>query len=407
MISRIRPGGSARIQGMGGVQNSLGGDMSSAYYNPAGLGMYNRSEFSFTPGYTISNSDASYLNNTTGTSTTKLILPNFGIAFHTNKDGRKGLWGGTFAINFNRTNDFNNTVTYKGTNTDNSIIDYFINQANGTDESQFKQGGANTNTPTGLGYFNYLIGPKTVQDPSFSNKEYFSDVSGIPDQEETIKTTGSQNQWSFSYGANFNDKWFVGAGIGLTSFHYKSEKIYTEKFPNPTPMSFMQLNETLNLSGSGINATVGAIYRPVDRLQVGLSVATPTSYRITDDYSATMQTQWNNFQYLPGDPPLNNESAQTDPQPISNSYNLSTPWRISGGATFFFEKKGFISADLEWLNYSSAKYSSNSYYNDDYSADNENIKNTFKSVLNIRVGGEYRLNNFRFRGGYSLMPDPY
>src|SRR3954463_13419043 len=132
MISRIHAGGSARIQGMGGVQNSLGGDLSSAYYNPAGLGMYNRSEFSFTPGYTITNSNASYLNNTSSASTSKLILPNFGIAFHSNKDGHKGLWGGTFAINFNRTNDFNNTVTYKGTNTDNSIIDYFIDQANGT-----------------------------------------------------------------------------------------------------------------------------------------------------------------------------------------------------------------------------------------------------------------------------------
>src|SRR4051794_27316227 len=77
MISRVQPGGSARVQGMGGAQNSIGGDLSSAYYNPAGLGMYNRSDFSFTPGYTISNTDASYLGNTSSASTTKLILPNF------------------------------------------------------------------------------------------------------------------------------------------------------------------------------------------------------------------------------------------------------------------------------------------------------------------------------------------
>ena len=43
LISRIRSGGTARIQAMGGVQNALGGDISSAFYNPAGLGMYNRS----------------------------------------------------------------------------------------------------------------------------------------------------------------------------------------------------------------------------------------------------------------------------------------------------------------------------------------------------------------------------
>ncbi len=405
MISRIRPGGSARIQAMGGVQNSLGGDLSSAYYNPAGLGMYNRSEFSFTPGYVIANSDASYLNGTTSANKTNLIIPNLGIAFHSSKDGRKGLWGGTFAINFNRTNDFNNTFTYKGRNSDNSIIDYFIQDANGTGTSQFDQTGYNYNTPTGLSYFNYLIGPQSILNPPGPNDQYFTDVSGIPDQEETVKTTGAQNQWSFSYGANFNDKLFVGAGIGLTSFHYKAEKVYTESFSDANqPMSFMQLNETLNLSGSGINATFGAIYRPIDRLQFGVSAATPTSYSVNDDYSASMSTNWKNFEYLPGEF-LNKENASTDQ--VSDSYSLSTPWRVTGGLTFFFEKKGFISADAEWVNYSSSKYSASSYYGGDYSADNDQIKSLYKSVINIRVGGEYRLNNFRFRGGFSMLPDPF
>ena len=124
-ISRFQPGGSARVRGMGGVQNALGGDISSAYYNPAGLGMYNRSEFSITPGFVSSNTSASYLNNASSASTSNFIIPNIGIAFHTDK-GSKGLLGGTFAINFNRINDFNNSFNYHGTNKDNSIIDYFI-----------------------------------------------------------------------------------------------------------------------------------------------------------------------------------------------------------------------------------------------------------------------------------------
>ena len=49
-FSRTLPAGSARILGMGGAQISLGGDYSSAYSNPAGLGMYNRSEFTISPG---------------------------------------------------------------------------------------------------------------------------------------------------------------------------------------------------------------------------------------------------------------------------------------------------------------------------------------------------------------------
>ena len=48
-LSRTTPGGSARMLGLGEAQTSLGGDISSASSNPAGLGFFNKSEFSFTP----------------------------------------------------------------------------------------------------------------------------------------------------------------------------------------------------------------------------------------------------------------------------------------------------------------------------------------------------------------------
>src|SRR5262245_59079754 len=60
MFSRTKPTGSARILGMGGAQYSVGGDFSSAYSNPAGLGMYNRSEFTLTPGYFSIKTDGTY-----------------------------------------------------------------------------------------------------------------------------------------------------------------------------------------------------------------------------------------------------------------------------------------------------------------------------------------------------------
>jgi hypothetical protein len=406
-FSRIQAGGTARVQGMGGVQNSLGGDMSSASYNPAGLGMYNRSDFSITPGYYNAGASTSYLGNGSSDNQGTFIVPNIGIAFHTGKDGSKGLWGGTFAISYNRTNDFNNSFSYKGTNPDNSIVDYFINDANGTGTSQFNsRTGFNYNTPTGLAYNNYLIGPLTVLNPNGDSTKYFTDVSGIPNQTETVRNSGSQRQVSISYGVNFKDKVFLGGGIGLASFRYKTETTYIESFTDANqPMSNMQLDETLSLSGSGINLTLGAIVRPIDQLQVGLSLATPTSYLITDNYSAKMSTTWKGFNYSPG-VILNNEHYATDL--VTSNYNLSTPWRFSGGATFFIQKRGFISADVEWLNYSTSKYSSTMYGSSgSYDGDNKDIKGLYKSTLNIRVGGEYRLNNYRFRGGYNIMPDPY
>ena len=413
LISRIRAGGTARMQGMGGVQNSLGGDISSTYYNPAGLGMYNRSDFSISPGYINNSAASSFLGNTGNESKSNIIVPNLGIAFTTKKDGTKGLLNGTLGLSYNRVNDFNSTFSYQGTNPDNSIIDYFVNDANGTGTSQFTSSGYNYNTPTGLAYFNYLIGPQSILSPNDSrninrpnpgpNNQYFTDVSGIPLQSEVVKTSGAQSQFNISYGVNFSDKFFVGGGLGLASLNYKSVKTYTESFTDSNqPMSSLKLEETLNLSGSGFNLTLGTIIRPVDQVQVGFSLATPTSYSITDNYSAAMSTKWNNFEYLPGKF-INSENAKTDI--VTSNYNLATPWRFSGGATFFIGKHGFVSADAEYLKYSSAKYSSNT--GDDYSADNKEIKGLYKSVINLRFGGEYRLNNYRFRGGYSLMPDPF
>ena len=407
-FSRIQPGGDARIRAMGGAQTALGGDISSVYYNPAGLGMYNRSDFSLTPGYTIANTSSSYLGNQTSESKTGLNIPNIGIAFHANKDGSKGMRGGTFAINFNRVNDFNNTTSYSGTNKDNSIIDYFINSAKGRDSTQFQSAtnnrpeGINYNTTTGLAFNNYLIGPASDFNLSFPKDQYFSYV---PPQDivqrEVIKTTGAQNQWSFSYGANFNDKIFIGGGIGLASFNFKTSTTYSETY-SKDPLKTMQVNETLEQSGAGINATIGMIARPVDKIQVAFSVATPTAYEINETYNASMNSSWNHFQYFAGQF-LDNLSEKTDV--LKSTYSFSTPWRLSGGMTFFIQKHGFITADAEWLNYSKANYSSST--DQDFSGTNKTIKNLYKSVINLRVGGEYRLDKYRFRAGYSLMPDPY
>ncbi|MGY0037592.1 hypothetical protein [Pedobacter sp. NJ-S-72] len=60
-FSRTDYGSSARFKGLGNAQISLGGDISSIGGNPAGLGMFTRSEFSITPEFNNVKSDASFL----------------------------------------------------------------------------------------------------------------------------------------------------------------------------------------------------------------------------------------------------------------------------------------------------------------------------------------------------------
>lgn len=398
LFSRVRPAGSARIMGMGGVQTSLGGDYSSALSNPAGLGMFNRSEFTLSPGFFSSVVDSKFLGNTTTDSKTNLHVPGFSLVFQTEQDGRKGFLSGTFAISYNRTNNFNENFSYEGDNTTSSIIDYFIEDAFGFPDTEFNTNGALHNTVTWLGYQNYLL-----EEDNYPG-DYYSVVGGFPYQSETVQYRGSQSQWNLSYGANLSDKIFLGAGMGLTTIRFKSAKTFRESFEDE-PLNTILLEEELNIRGSGINATLGVIGRPLDFIQVGVSYTTPTLYSITDVYSAFMATNWNNFDYYgDGSEILTSESEQTDE--FVSEYSLRTPGKLSAGAAVFISNKGFISADVDLINYSGARYSSG-LSGISFDGDNDNIKDSYQTTTNFRLGGEFRLDKLRFRAGGSYMPDPF
>lgn len=446
LFSRQNTGGSARIQAMGGAQVALGGDFSSALSNPAGLGMYNRNEFTITPAFTLQGATSTYTTSefdvdgniipttsNSSSSSSNVSLPGLSIVFGSNKNDEKAPFlGGTFAITLNRINDFNGGFEYKGQNNGSSIVDYFIEVSNGFTKDQFNPKfdpnrnppgkGDNVNTPAYLGYNNYLLGPAN----SATDTNYSTDITGKPLQSETVKTSGAQNQWSISYGANFNDKIFLGAGLGITSVRYSYDKTYKEnyegqKVQSPCNDCFnnLRLTENRSTTGSGVNLTLGALFKPIDYVQFGVAYITPSAYQLNDTYTATMTSSWNNYEYYgPGTGKrLNNESFSTNDTDPSNptdpvSYGLSTPSRFTLGAAFFIPKKGFITADIELINYGNA--STNNFSEQLYSLTidapsevNNRVSSRFKSVTNMRIGAEYRIKKFRIRAGYNLMGDPY
>jgi hypothetical protein len=381
---------------MGGSQIALGGDYSVGLSNPAGIGMYNRSEVTFTPGYSTYDTEAEYLGNNEKATTSKFIIPGLSLVLHMPME-KNGFVGGSFAIGLSRTNDFNRSIKYQGVNNQTSIIDSFIDIANGGITDQFEN--ELYNTPTGLAYYNYLIGPTSLLDPSYPKDQYFTDVKGIPDQSEQIDTEGAMNQWSFSYGANFKDKFFIGAGIGISTLKFKSEKTYSEDFDDPI-FNFLRLAESLEIRGNGINATLGAIVRPVDFLQVGVSFTTPTYYELTENYDARMKTSWTNFDYYgDGTEILTDESASTDV--VTSDYNLTTPLKFSAGVAFLSEY-GIITGDVELTNPGKTKYSSNTS-GISFNEENDGIKAAFQSTLNYRLGGEFRYKILRVRAGYGVQ----
>jgi len=404
-FSRTKPWGSARIQGMGGAQIALGGDYSSAGSNPAGIGMYNRSEFAFSPGFNSFNTSSDYFGENEKQSGSKLVLPGISLVFHipNEKESGIGFQGGSLAITMSRTNDFNRSISYHGTNPNTSIIDSFIDQANGATTDQFSdKGGANYNTPTGLAYYNYLIGAQDILNPPGPNDQYFTDAHKIPFQTEQIQTSGSTSQWNFAYGANFNDILFLGAGVGISSLRFKSQKIYGETFDDPDTLQALQLKEDLSIHGSGINATLGATVRPVSFLQIGVSYTTPTYYSLSESYNAAMSTKWGSFDYFGDGSEIlgdNSRNPITTDQVISD-YSLTTPSKLNAGIAFL-SKYGLVTGDIEMTNLGNVKYSSTQGF--DFSQENSDIKTIYKRTLSYRMGAEFRYKILRVRAGYAMQ----
>lgn len=411
LFSRTKPGGSARIQAMGGSQIALGGDFSSGLSNPAGLGMYNRSEFTFSPGLNFYNTASDFNGSKQGDSKPMLTIP--GISFVNHFTPKNENFRGSLGVSFTRINDFNKTFRYNGDDANTSIIDFFLEDANvfGLDAGDIR---------SALAYDNYLIDDATaIGGPE---GEYFSEMEIDPNNPSDIRqlrrqgsvdVKGRQNQWSIGYGGNVKDKFFFGVNIGLTNLRYRFQSNYAESDfffdldPDFVALNSLSVQETIEIEGSGVNATLGMIFRPVNFFQVGVSLLTPTFYNLTYTHNSRISTEWDNFDYLGSGEILRSLSSQYD-DPIIYEYNITTPMKLNTGAAFFIGKYGIITGDLEFINYSKAKYSSTTP-NDSYDVENDGIKNTYKNnmVVNYRLGVEGRYDIFRLRAGYNFQQNPY
>ncbi|MGC1242292.1 MAG: hypothetical protein WA874_11910 [Chryseosolibacter sp.] len=406
LFSRNRPAGSARILGLGGSQTALGGDYSSALSNPAGLGMYNRSEFTFSLGLTDQATSANYLGTHTDDNRSVFNIPGISYVWHMPKQNEGSFYGGSLGISMSRVNDFNRQTLYRGANDNNSIVDYFIDRANGeTTDQFFEEGFPNYNTPTALAYFNYLIGPRSILPDPGPEDEYFTDAD-YPYQEEEIVVKGASNQWNISYGGNVQDKFFFGGGVGITSLRYKSVKTFNESFSSDS-LENLQLIENLNIRGTGINATLGATVRPVKSLQLGLSYTTPTFFGLTETYDASMSSRWKDFDYY-GDGTTILGDNSDDPEKIdliTSDYTFTIPMKLTGGVAFI-SQYGFLTADVEMVNPAKAKYGSKDSQVS-FTEENESIKAVYKPVINYRIGAEFRHDIFRLRAGYGVQANTF
>jgi hypothetical protein len=385
--------GSARYMAMGGAYGSIGADFSALSINPAGIGMFRKSEFAFTPLITFSETEATYFGQMRDDSKYNLNLGNIGFVLSSDISGNAQAAGWQrlqFGFGLNRINNFSNRIFIQGFNDNSSLMTGYVHQADGIAPDDLDQ------FTTQLAYDAWLIWPMDdTEDYFYDTDAYFGGVN----QQQTITTSGSMSEMLFTVGSSYNDRLYLGASVGIPYIRYKYESEYTETDPDNTYPEFISLtrNEKLETSGTGVNLKLGAILRATDWLRLGAAFHTPTYYsNMRDDWRYSMKST------LFLDNKTENRSAQS--QPGRFDYELTTPMKAIASATVLFGKSGLVSAEYEFADYSDMKLNSSSFK---FVDENQAIRDEYTAAHNIKLGTEWRLNDVYFRGGYAIYSSPY
>jgi hypothetical protein len=405
-FSQSTNGSTSRIKAVGNAGTAVGGDLSNISGNPAGLGFFTRSEFSVTPEYDNSKTTSNYLGQSSSATRNKVNLNNASLVLYNQlskprgADKNKGWLSVNYGVAFSRTSNFNQNIHYGGTNGSNSINNYFADQAN-----QF-----------GLGPEGSLIDASNAQHlideynlgTTPPSTEYRSNtLFGGPDklnvaQEGFITRNGGLSAVDFSVGANYSNKLYLGLSLSFTDINYDSFSTFYEDGSlsrleggaDVTRNYTSAYSQNQVTRGTGFTAKLGVIYKPVEAVRLGATFTSPTFYNIDDTYNEGIASS------------INNEATVSQNSGnYSLNYNLRTPLKLAGGAAVFIKNFGFITGDVEYVDYTTTHLSSNPDYNADVQ-DNPDIKGLYKSAINAHVGAEARLTSFfLLRGGYGIQGD--
>jgi hypothetical protein len=384
--------GTARSMALGGAFSSLGGDLGSVQINPAGFGVYRNSEFEITPGMYSLNSNSKFYNTNSEHLNYKFNLSNLGMVFNFKPDELTGWEGVNLSFGYNKLNNLNNTYYIKGNTQNTSLMNEFVSYSNNTHpnslNSYFER----------LAYDAYLINPDSnlIYSSPFINKHL--------QQSHTMESKGSIGEYYMGLGANYDNKLYVGISFNIRSGYYTDTYLHKEvDINNEIAEQNFTFNNELYSWVRGWNFKLGAIYRPIETIRLGLSIHTPTIVEIEQEMSTAMiklDDNNNPTTAIPTDENGNNIGRSLE------RYTITTPLRAILGFAYMFQDKGLISFDYEYADYSQIKFSEGDYTDNLIIATEEN-KKALRATHNFRTGAEAKLKSFYLRGGFAYYASPY
>ena len=445
-LSRTHLFGTARAMGMGGAFTSLGADLTSMSLNPAGLGMYRSSEFSFTPLVSVSHASTDGTATWQNNNKTRFAFANIGVALNVFESGTGALTSLTFGLGLNRIADFNTRYSFSSESLFEpsagngapvlmpTIGDIFSQQLNswGTrpnSSNQLLMQDLHPSVwPATLGYDGYMV-------------DYFADGGNNPWgvariggnasvlHSMDVVNSGSINEFDISLGGNINNIVYFGATLGIQSVYKRTAMTYQEEYgyfntngvaqtlnretgewSNLTEqLEMMNLYQRMTIDGSGVNLKLGVVVRPIAGLRLGAAFHTPTYYSLDYSYRAGITTRIVQTEDIINNGPIHGVEKGNDSPTATNegpdNWSFTSPARLMFGASYTFGNFAIVSVDYERDWYNGIRMKDVPRYNDlsteDYKAE---FKHNFQATNSLRVGAEIRPLPFlalRVGGGFT------
>lgn len=408
--------GTARFRAMSGAFGALGGDLSAIAINPASSAVFTKGTLSFSLANDTSNNQTTYFGSTTGTRDSNLEVNQAGGVFVIDS-GSDSRWKKiTLAFNYDRTSDFNDQFIAAGSG-DTSISSYFNAFAQGvaldflvplegesiSELYQFLGENEGFGAQQALlGYQAFVI--DAVDDTDFGNTAYVVNTGAGPfDQEYFFSSNGFNGKASFNLGAQYNENLYVGVNLNSHFFEYDQSTVLFENSDSDSgrPVSIRQVRfeNNLNTFGNGFSFQAGFIGKIHENLRVGFSYDSPTWYTISEEGSQNIRTV--------AEDNLGEFTTTVNPQVINlfEDYEVKTPEKYTGSLAYLFGKQGLLSLDYSYTDFTNLAFRPQG--DPFFQAQNAAIDDLLKAASTYRLGGEYRYDDWSFRGGYRLQESPY
>ncbi|MCB9188031.1 MAG: outer membrane protein transport protein [Flavobacteriales bacterium] len=403
--SHTQFGGTARYNSVAGAFGAVGADFSVLSTNPAGMGRFRESDFSFTPTLNLSSTTSIHNGSSATASKENFNLNNLGVVFVSKAHPESpSLWRAVqFGFGYNKLANFHEHTLISSLDTT-SFSMVLADQAYGatTEELDNYQVSPFMASPA---WWAWLIDPLNGQGGKdvYTTQMY---VDSIQQDHEYINK-GSLGEWSFALSGNYNDKLYIGGSVNFQRFSFEQEKIQSEtSLIDTTSLISFSYTENLKTIGKGVNLKLGMIYLPTQWLRLGISYHSPTVYyTMRDSWYTNVSTFWRTTDTYRTDTYYSVDSPDG-----RFTYKMRTPGRITGSVAFVVKRKGLISADVEFVDYTTGLLKSHPGSGDSYSFELENtaVKDNFNQAINIRLGGEYRITNlWMVRAGAAYYQNGY